>query len=85
MTPDELERRIVAAGMYVTLGRRVDADTAAAVLKINPRTLWEWRQAGKGPQFTQQNRRVWYSLDALCLYLNAGEKLTDGPRRNGAA
>ena len=85
MTPEELERRIKAARLHVTLGGRVDANTAAAVLKINPRTLWEWRQAGKGPQFTQQNRRVWYSLAALCAYLDAGEQLTDGPRRNGAA
>jgi len=84
VTPEELERRIVAAGLRVTLGGRVDADTAAAVLKINPRTLWEWRHAGKGPQFTQQNRRVWYSLEALCLYLDAGEKLQDGPRRSDA-
>jgi len=44
-------------------------DEAAALLRINPATLYRWRKDGKGPRWTQVGRKVFYEREVLDAWL----------------
>jgi hypothetical protein len=73
MTTEELERRIRAEGVAITPAGLLRERAAAQVLGVSSRTLREWRLERKPPAWRKLNGGVWYSVGALCEYLNSGE------------
>ena len=45
-------------------------DEVSAILKNSPRTLQQWRVAGKGPQFVKIGRGVRYRRNVIEAWLN---------------
>lgn len=44
---------------------------AAAFLKVKPKTLKNWRIAGKGPNYSKLEGTVRYDLDEVASWFNA--------------
>lgn len=50
----------------------VDELEAAAALAVTPKTPIDYRRAGKGPQYTELARKIFYSREAIAAWLAAG-------------
>ena len=65
----------------------MDSADSAAYIKVNPRTLANWRVLGKGPRYTRVGRRPFYRIVDLETWLAAREfanrvaELAAGSRR----
>ena len=42
---------------------------AAALLRVNPQTLYRWRRRGGGPDYTTVGRKVFYETAVLEAWL----------------
>ena len=61
-------------------------DEAAAHVHLNPRTLSNWRSAGRGPRFFKAGGRVRYLREDLDRWLDAHAREPEAPtRRRGRA
>ena len=61
-------------------------DEAAAHVHLNPRTLSNWRSAGRGPRYLKAGGRVRYLREDLDRWLDAHAREPEAPpRRNRAA
>lgn len=49
--------------------RLLSTNEAAALLRINPQTLYRWRKDGKGPRWTHVGRKVFYEREVLDAWL----------------
>jgi len=70
----ELEKRIRAHRIPITPAGMLRERDAATVLGVAPRTLREWRKAGKPPPHVRLNRGTWYSVGVLAAFIGAGEQ-----------
>lgn len=49
--------------------RLLSTNEAAALLRINPQTLYRWRKDDKGPRWTHVGRKVFYEREVLDAWL----------------
>lgn len=49
--------------------RLLTTEEAAALLRLNPLTLYRWRKAEKGPPFTRVGARIYYEREMLERWL----------------
>lgn len=63
---------IEATRVRTTPDGRLTRENAAAFLGIAPRTLANWKSKGRGPKQTRIGGRVFYRLEDLRGFIDAG-------------
>jgi predicted DNA-binding transcriptional regulator AlpA len=48
-------------------------DQVAEMLGLHPRTLWRWRNEGRGPNYIPIGRKTYYSLESVQAWLRSQE------------
>lgn len=61
---------------YTPQGRPLDTKEAAAILRVHPNTMDQYRFRGEGPRFFSPpgTRRVWYAERDVLAWLASGAK-----------
>jgi hypothetical protein len=75
VTPDQLEHLrvdVARRGIRVTVAGLLRVADAARFLDRSPKTLRNWRAAGDGPTHTAIGGLVYYSLQDLVAFVEAG-------------
>jgi hypothetical protein len=76
MTVDELESRLLARGLHVTLDQCVRPAVAAQVLGVTEGTLRNWRSNKAGPAFFKRVQITYRLLDLIAWSEQRGHYLT---------
>lgn len=74
VTTDELLRRLAAAGIRVPPSGVVRAALASQIVDVHPRTLEEWRAAGKPPHARKLNGAWHYDIAELARFLSGDDE-----------
>ena len=59
-------------------------EEAAALIRVAPKTLENWRVLGKGPKFIKAGGRVLYSASDVLEYLNSNRVCSTSERAAAA-